>query len=248
MEEVHTFSAGKAIYLLRRARKAAEFPYDEIEYGWANSVVDPMQLLPPFKSLRLREGMILRAYQVYGGFAGKGFVYAVPEKAPFPEPEEWGLDLRELFYPPAPPGALDNVMEAIEGDGTPWSYLSASLLARELAEFGAFWHACNWSTHEIMDEKSFIRETIRFTRELSRDSSDPCDIEPEIWEWLEPKPEEWDPFVKFGDDFIIVSFYSFNEFNVAGIYRHVDGYNPGSYNTVTSEEIRITCGPGRGIF
>lgn len=247
MEEVHTFPAGKATYLLRRARKASEFP-DEVEYGWAKSVVDPMQLLPPFKSLRLREGIVLRAYQVRGGFAGNGFVFAVPDDAPFPDPEEWGVDLVELFYPPAPPGALDNVMEAIEGDGTPWSYLSASLLARELAEFGAFWHACNWSTHEIMDEKAFIRQTNRYSRKPSEDSSDPCDIAPEIREWLEPKPEEWDPIVRVGDDLIIVSFYSFNEFNVAGIFRQVDVYNPGSYKAATSEETIIAHGPGRGIF
>lgn len=247
MEEVHTFSAGKAIYLLRRARKASKFP-DEIEYGWAKSVVDPMQLLPPFKSLRLREGIVLRAYQVRGGFAGNGFVFAVPKGAPFPDPEEWGVDLAKLYYPPAPPGALDNVMEAIDGDGTPWSYLSASLLARELAEFGAFWHACNWSTHEIMDEKAFIRQTNRYSRKPSEDSNDPCDIAPEIRKWLEPKPEEWDPIVRVGDDLIIVSFYSFNEFNVAGIFRQVDVYNPGSYKASTSEEIMIAHGPGRGIF
>lgn len=247
MEEIHEFSAGKAIYLLRRARKATKFPY-EIEYGWAKSVVDPMQLLPLFKSLRLREGMVLKAYQVHGGFAGNGFVFAVPEGAPFPEPDEWGVDLVELCYPPAPPGALDNVMEAIEGDGAPWSYLEASLLARELMEFGAFWHRCRWSTHEIMGENEFIRQTILFSQELPKESDDPCDIEPEIWKWLEPKPEDWDPFVRLGDDSIIVSFYSFNEFNVAGIYRHVDGYNPGNYKTVTSEDIKITLGPGRGIF
>jgi len=246
MEEVHTFSAGKAIYLLRRARKASEFPY-EIEYGWAKSVVDPMQLLPPFKSLRLKEGIVLRAYQVRGDIAGNGFVFAVPESAPFPEPEEWGVDLVELFYPPAPPGALDNVMEAIEGDGTPWSYLSASLLARELAEFGAFWHACNWSTHTIMDEKSFIRQTTRYSRKLPKDDNAPCDIEHEIWEWLEPKPRGWDPVVEMGDNSITVIFYTFSEYVISSIYRQVDTYKPGSYVAI-SEETAIAHGPGGYIF
>ena len=31
-------------------------------------------------------------------------------------------------------------MQAIEGDGSPWSYLSASILSREAEEFGAMWH------------------------------------------------------------------------------------------------------------
>jgi hypothetical protein len=35
---------------------------------------------------------------------------------------------------------LDDFMDAIEGDGSAWSYLSASLFAREAAELGALWH------------------------------------------------------------------------------------------------------------
>lgn len=43
-------------------------------------------------------------------------------------------------------------MEAIEGDGSHWSYLSASIFMREINEFGASWHGCSWSTHEIIDK------------------------------------------------------------------------------------------------
>lgn len=246
MEEIHEFSAGKAIYLLRRARKATEFPY-EIEYGWAKSVVDPMQLLPLLKSLRLREGMVLRAYQVHGGFAGNGFVFAVPEGAPFPEPDEWGVDLVELCYPPAPPGALDNVMEAIEGDGAPWSYLEASLLARELMEFGAFWHRCRWSTHEIMGEKLFIKQTAKYVDRMFKDNPDIAEDGSNVWEWLEQEPENWDPSVRMGDDSITVRFYSFSELGAASIYRQVDRYKPGSY-VATLEETAIARGPGGYIF
>jgi len=45
-----------------------------------------------------------------------------------------------LSAPPRPHGALDDFMDAIEGDGSAWSYLSASLFAREAAELGALWH------------------------------------------------------------------------------------------------------------
>ena len=43
-------------------------------------------------------------------------------------------------------------MLAIEGDDTPWSYLSASLLGRQFKAFGAMWHGESWGTHEILGE------------------------------------------------------------------------------------------------
>ena len=53
--------------------------------------------------------------------------------------------------PRGPPGAVP-LMQAIEGDGSPWSYLSASILSREAAEFGAIWHGCVWSDQTILSK------------------------------------------------------------------------------------------------
>ena len=38
-------------------------------------------------------------------------------------------------------------MQAIDGDGSLRSYFEASILARELAEFGAIWHGISWGEH-----------------------------------------------------------------------------------------------------
>jgi hypothetical protein len=46
-------------------------------------------------------------------------------------------------------------MEAIEGDGTPWSYLLASFLSRDGEELGAVWHGCYWRTHALLLESPF---------------------------------------------------------------------------------------------
>ena len=43
-------------------------------------------------------------------------------------------------------------MQAIEGDGSPWSYLSASILRREAAEFGARWPGYVWSDQTILSK------------------------------------------------------------------------------------------------
>ena len=43
-------------------------------------------------------------------------------------------------------------MDVIEDDGAPWSYLAASLVARELLEYGAMWHGIGWGTYEIQKD------------------------------------------------------------------------------------------------
>ncbi len=71
-----------------------------------------------FKALRLKAEFALHAYEFRSGGNGNEDVF---------------LD------PPRPPGAI-RLMQVIEGGGSPWSYLSASILGREAAEFGARWH------------------------------------------------------------------------------------------------------------
>ena len=43
-----------------------------------------------------------------------------------------------------------NPMHSLTGDGSPLSYLSASLLLRELSEVGALWHGVRWDVEEII--------------------------------------------------------------------------------------------------
>lgn len=45
-----------------------------------------------------------------------------------------------------------SLMQAIDGDGSSWSYLSASILSREAEEFGAMWHGCVWSDQKILSK------------------------------------------------------------------------------------------------
>jgi len=62
-------------------------------------------------------------------------------------------------------------MAAIEGDGSPESYIQASLLARELREFGVRWHGCDWSTQEILDKNPQTHTMLISAR------SSPTDVE-----------------------------------------------------------------------
>jgi hypothetical protein len=113
------FDADEIARVRARAREAAQLPRD-MPQGWSVSPVDPAVLVPCFAPLRLKRGLALHAYLFTEGGDGNGFVRALPAGAPFPPPEvctRW--ESERFLSPPVPPGALADVMEAFEGDGTP---------------------------------------------------------------------------------------------------------------------------------
>ena len=137
--------------------------------GWSKCQVEPVEVLKVFSTLRLKKGFVLRAYQFREGDNGNAVVWAMPEGSPFPSPKECQKLKDGFLESPHPPLALDDLMEVIECDGSDWSYLSASIFMREVNEFGALWHGCNWSTHEIIDKAPFAHSD-----QPRRDSEDSC--------------------------------------------------------------------------
>ena len=93
----------------------------------------------------------LSAYEYRAGSNGNGIIWAVPADAPFVVPGDCPRLDDTWLEPPRAPGAV-RLMQAIESDGSPWSYLSASILCREAAEFGAVWHGCVWSDQTILSK------------------------------------------------------------------------------------------------
>ena len=112
--------------------------------GWSVSVDRADDLLRVFDALWLKPGFALHAYRFRAGGNGNGIIWAVPADAPLIAPDDCARVEDGWLQPPRPPAAVP-LMQAIEGDGSPWSYLSASILSREAAEFGALWHGCVWS-------------------------------------------------------------------------------------------------------
>ena len=104
--------------------------------GWFASAYDPSDLMRVFDTLWLKAGFTLHAYEFRAGSNGNGIIWAVPADAPLVTPGDCPRLDDTWLQPPQPPGAV-RLMQAIEGDGSPWSYLSASILCREAAEFGA---------------------------------------------------------------------------------------------------------------
>lgn len=230
---------------IRRLREqAADAAHSELEppEGWSKSMVDPMGVLAPFKPLRLKADFVLRAYQFCAGGNGNGFVWAIPRDATFPEPDDCPRLEEQFLAPPKPPAALDDLMEAIDGDGTPWSYLCASLFCREIGEFGAMWHGCSWSTHTILCKNPLTAKRTRRGHRLDSPSGGPDE-----WTWAEPEPNEWKPQVVEDADTICVILLTFSGLGQETIFRHTDRFGRGSYRFET-ERKEIATGPGGFAF
>jgi hypothetical protein len=235
-----TFPAKRIARVRRRASKAAKLPED-VPSGWSKSTVDPMAVLAVFKPLRTKEGYILRAYQFREGGNGNGFVWALPVDADFPDPEDCPRLQGAFLEPPKPPDALDNVMDAIDGDGSPWSYMCASIFGREISEFGAMWHGCDWDTHRILDADPWDDDQDGQKTGLTEPMAPAAE-----WEWVQPKPTDWRPQVVQEGNRVTVSFLTFSGQGQEAIYRHMDIYS-GSYKFEADRQ-EVAKGAGGFVF
>ena len=237
--------AGVAERFFRRARKAGELS-TEPPSGWSTISSGPENILAVFRPLKLKAGFMLTGYRFQEDGNGNGFVYAVPKETGVPEPEMCLIDQNSFLSPPVPPFALEDVMDAMEGDGSPLSYFCASLLKRELSEFGAMWHGCSWSTHELVTQDPF--EPCGCLRAKSGDA-ERLESREHVgnWKWLKSKPSRWEPRVKMAEDNVTVTFHTHTALEREGIYRHVDRYKAGTYRFKT-HRIMIVEGQGGYIF
>ena len=205
--------------------------------GWSLDFDDPADVVRATEVLRLKPGFALRAYLYTAGNDGNGFVYALPADAPVRSPEECQRDKERFLGPPRPPEATDDLMEAIDGDGSPWSYLCASILKRELEEYGALWHGVGWGAHKILYRDPWHGldpETENFAID------DPAPRE--SWVWNEKPPDDWRPQVT-GTDNVEVVFYTYSGLGKEQVMRHFDSYSRGTYIPMTRTDV-IAEGPG----
>ena len=133
------------------------------------------------------------------GGDGRGVVWAMPVDADFPEPCDCKKDRKRALQPPRPPAALDNEMEAIDGDGSPWSYLCDSLLGRELWSFGAIRRQRGWPIHTILGKNPWKGR---------RRAGDMPSADPAKWIWHQPQPPDWKPQVTVNGSKVTVTFFS----------------------------------------
>ena len=205
--------------------------------GWSISPADPMTLVAAFEGLKVKKGFVLRAYDYHDFAERRAVVWAMPERSELPPPDQCPkVKLQHIRGEvPKPSAALDDFTDLIEGDGSPWSYLCASVMIRELKEMRPFWHALDWRTHVILGQNPWepgspkvesVGHAINPRRE---------------WRWDETEPRSWQPTVRVEKDKITVTFYTFSAYR-GQICRHVDTFKPGSYRFQTQVEAIASCG------
>lgn len=224
---------------LRRAAETARAVPDEGPDGWSASPSDADSLIRVFDTLRLKTGFALHAYVFRHGSNGNGLIWAVPADAPVAAPEDCPKLEDTWLKPPRPPQAVP-LMQAIEGDGTPWSYLSASILRREAAEFGAVWHGCVWSDQTILSKAP--RQTAgQDDGARNRTGDAPASN----WTWCGVVPPIWKPTYSDKGTTREVILHIHNPVGVNTIYRATDTYPTGSYDGET--ERTVLCTGERGF-
>lgn len=203
---------------------------DEPPNGWSISPLDLRPFIAVFAPLTIKPGFVLRAYQFRFHRDGETMVWALPETAVFPPPDPESED-----EPPQPPNALDDAMTAIQGDESPWSYLCASLLTREISEIGTFGHGSEWVAYHILDKNPLGTS---FTKSPNAGPTGTM----ADWQWTASKPESWLPSVSVGTNQITVTFYTYCGLDTQELVCHVDTYKPGSYVSEQQEQV-IASGP-----
>ena len=135
-----------------------------------------------------------------------------------------------------PPGAV-LLMQAIDGDGSPWSYLSASILSREAAEFGARWPGLVWTGQTILSKPP--RQTD--DPDVSDDERKPTGDAPVAnWTWRRTAPRIWEPTYAERGTTKKVVLHIRDPVGGDRIYQATDTYQAGSYDCKTRTTVLCT--------
>lgn len=224
-----SFPMSKIEELYERQSRVKRTP-QALPDGWSKSTANLTALVNAFE-LRLKKGYVLQAYLLAQREASRGVVWALPASAEFPEPQDCPRMKDHPLQAPRPPGALDDAMDALEGDESPWSYLCASLLKRELAETGARGNACDWTYHRILDRNPWTSPLAKLRKSTIEGPSGSSDQ----WQWTQREPRDWPPQVRVERERVTVILHTYSGRNTQTIYRHVDVYRPGNYRPISTQ-------------
>lgn len=176
---------------------------------WFVSTVNPAAPLLKLPGLRLKPGFRLVGYLYRTVESGAGVVWAVPEMLSTMNHLEARLKgSHSMAHIPRPDGALGNFMDAIEGDRSAVSFVIASLLRRELQEFGALGDRRSWNHHDLIADV-------------------PANLS---WQWRADPPKSFLPKVRmFPDGQVAVEFFTCRRTVPNTLYRHLDRYPAQQY-------------------
>lgn len=188
---------------------------------WFISTADAGAVFARLPMLNLQPGFRLATYLYRTPTSGVGATWAVPESfSATANLEEALKSAGDAQNPPYPERALLNFMAAVTGDQSPLSYLTASLLQRELQEFGYCGDAGQWRHHRIIGTAPSQR----------------------AWQWQIKPPADLTPKVRqLPNGQVTVEF--FTGVSPGGIFRHMDRYPKEHYVAKVTDQVVATMTP-----
>jgi hypothetical protein len=164
------------------------------------------------------------------GGNSSGFVWALPEGVDMPDPNDpclpWGSRMvvqpfcRQVLANPRPPGGEWDFRTIIEGDGSSFSYVCHSLLARVLVDFGARSHGEIWSAVDMLADDPEVR-----------DSGDQLTVRLFC-------------YTRLGCEQLTVRLFCYTRLGCEGTFTVVDTYHRGSFAFEWRHEDVVEVGPG----
>lgn len=182
---------------------------EQTHYGcWIVSTVNPGAALVRLPGVSLKSDTRIVGYVYRAKDDGVGAVWAVPDQLSTTFILENAIATSEASQQPQPEGALDHFMEAVRGDRTAASFMVASLLRRELEEFGAVGQRCHWSHHQLIDAVPLQTK----------------------WQWKHQQPTDMAPKVKImPDGQAAIEFFTWRVTQPIALFRHVELYPADTY-------------------
>lgn len=233
-----TSAAAKPNILIRREEKAEfdKFEFDFPLSGWSVSTEDPEKIVYGFSQLSVKKDYQLKGYQYQAGGNGNGIVWAIPADKELPRVEECEIIDDSFLSPPKPDIALDDFMQAIDGDKSPLSYLQAAICLHELYEFGAQWHGCSWSQDRILP----YEEEEYFFSGNTEDYLKTVDEEIELSE----VPVNLHPHFFFENGSPVIVFYTTNDIGILTVNRYTHVFKNNDYTQEVTREVLGQGGSG----
>ncbi|MBD1822483.1 hypothetical protein H6F51_08245 [Cyanobacteria bacterium FACHB-DQ100] len=133
--------------------------------------------------------------------------------------------LHDRNTPPKPEAALPNLMDAINGDHSPISFMIASLFHRELLEFGKVGRLASWSQQRLINA-----------------------LPPHPgWQWRTEVPKDFSPKVRVvPDGRVAIEFFTCRTVAPIAIFQHVDQYQARQYHPKSVDRAIAVLQPASG--
>lgn len=232
-------------------------------YRWFTPLRDPNAYLLAFPSIRLQSPYFLFAASWEGdtrhalGTSGFTKVYATFFNAGATAPDPPTSPVRKVFkgsdwsamIHPSPEKPFkflgeneENLLQFIEGDYSPESYMQAVIFKYEVQDFESYWreqwqgkyNAMSWNAHMFIDSPPEYYDFHDFDPPKKRGKrflgllkkSNPL---PSTWKWLTSRPSTWAPSVTITSNQVTVEFFTFTNHSRRAIYNHRITFPRNSY-------------------